>query len=52
VALAKRGSYAIVVKPMMYLSLSHDHRLVDGMLGGRFLKAIKDSLEAMEAQNM
>lgn len=35
----------IAVKPMMYLSLSHDHRLVDGMLGGKFLKSIKDSLE-------
>ncbi len=36
---------AIAIKPMMYLTLSHDHRLVDGMLGGKFLKAIKDNLE-------
>ena len=35
----------IAIKPMMYLSLSHDHRLVDGMLGGKFLKSIKESLE-------
>jgi len=35
----------IAIKPMMYLTLSHDHRLVDGMLGGKFLKSIKDSLE-------
>ncbi len=36
---------SISIKPMMYLSLSHDHRLIDGMLGGRFLKFIKDGLE-------
>lgn len=35
----------IAIKPMMYLSLSHDHRLVDGMLGGKFLKYVKDYLE-------
>jgi 2-oxoglutarate dehydrogenase E2 component (dihydrolipoamide succinyltransferase) len=39
------GNDAIVIKPMMYLSLSHDHRLVDGMLGGKFLQAIKQTLE-------
>lgn len=39
------GTDTIAIKPMMYLSLSHDHRLVDGMLGGKFLKSIKDSLE-------
>lgn len=39
------GEDCIVVRPMMYLTLSHDHRLVDGMLGGRFLKSIKDNLE-------
>ncbi len=39
------GQDTIGIKPMMYLSLSHDHRLVDGMLGGVFLKHIKNSLE-------
>lgn len=39
------GSDTIAIKPMMYLSLSHDHRLIDGMLGGKFLKSIKDTLE-------
>lgn len=39
------GVESIAIKPMMYLSLSHDHRLVDGMLGGKFLKSIKESLE-------
>ena len=39
------GVESIAIKPMMYLSLSHDHRLVDGMLGGKFLKSVKDTLE-------
>ncbi len=39
------GIESIAIKPMMYLSLSHDHRLVDGMLGGKFLKLIKETLE-------
>lgn len=45
VVIEVEGVDSIAVKPMMYLSLAHDHRLVDGMLGGRFLKAVKDSLE-------
>jgi 2-oxoglutarate dehydrogenase E2 component (dihydrolipoamide succinyltransferase) len=45
VVIEVEGNDVIAVKPMMYLSLSHDHRLVDGMLGGRFLKSIKDTLE-------
>jgi 2-oxoglutarate dehydrogenase E2 component (dihydrolipoamide succinyltransferase) len=39
------GEDTIAIRPMMYLSLSHDHRLIDGMLGGKFLKTIKDALE-------
>lgn len=39
------GIDTIAIKPIMYLTLSHDHRLVDGMLGGMFLKSIKDKLE-------
>ncbi len=39
------GMDTIAIKPMMYLTLAHDHRLVDGMLGGLFLKSVKDYLE-------
>lgn len=39
------GMESIAIKPMMYLSLSHDHRLVDGMLGGKFIKLVKETLE-------
>ncbi|MCB9250209.1 MAG: 2-oxo acid dehydrogenase subunit E2 [Ignavibacteriales bacterium] len=45
VVIEVEGGDTIAIKPMMYLTLSHDHRLVDGMLGGMFLKFIKDSLE-------
>jgi len=45
VVLEMDGTDMIAVKPIMFLTLSHDHRLVDGMLGGKFLKFIKDALE-------
>jgi 2-oxoglutarate dehydrogenase E2 component (dihydrolipoamide succinyltransferase) len=45
VAVEVDAADTIAIKPMMYLSLSHDHRLVDGMLGGKFLKSVKETLE-------
>ncbi len=36
---------AIVIRPMMYLALSYDHRIIDGKEAVSFLKNIKDSLE-------
>ena len=35
----------IVVKPVMYLALSYDHRIIDGKEAVSFLKIIKESLE-------
>ena len=35
----------IIIRPMMYLALSYDHRIVDGKEAVSFLKNIKDSLE-------
>jgi 2-oxoglutarate dehydrogenase E2 component (dihydrolipoamide succinyltransferase) len=35
----------IVIRPMMYLALSYDHRLIDGQEAVRFLVAIKEMLE-------
>lgn len=35
----------IAIRHKMYLSLSYDHRVVDGSLGGNFLYFIKDYLE-------
>ncbi|HZL11428.1 MAG TPA: dihydrolipoamide acetyltransferase family protein [Prolixibacteraceae bacterium] len=36
---------AIVVRHKMFLSLSYDHRVIDGALGGAFLRRIADILE-------
>ena len=38
----------IAIRQMMFLSLSYDHRVVDGMLGGSFLKRIADYLEKFD----
>ena len=35
----------VVIKPMMYLALSYDHRIVDGQQAVTFLVRVKDSLE-------
>ena len=36
---------AVVVRPMMYLALTYDHRIVDGREAVQFLVTIKDCLE-------
>tara|TARA_Y100001970_G_scaffold272434_1_gene369145 strand:+ start:2386 stop:3630 length:1245 start_codon:yes stop_codon:yes gene_type:complete len=38
----------IVIRPMMYLALSYDHRLLDGKEAVSFLITIKDQLESPE----
>jgi 2-oxoglutarate dehydrogenase E2 component (dihydrolipoamide succinyltransferase) len=37
---------AIAVRHMMYLSLSFDHRIIDGATADRFMKSVKDRLES------
>ena len=44
---AKNGD-EIAIRSMMYLSLSFDHRAVDGYLGGSFLKRVADYLEQFD----
>lgn len=39
---------AIEIRQMMYLSLSFDHRSVDGYLGGSFLRRVADNLEQFD----
>lgn len=39
----------IAIRSMMYLSLSFDHRVVDGYLGGSFLRRVADNLEAFSS---
>lgn len=40
----------IAVRQMMFMSLSYDHRVVDGFLGGSFLRKVADYLEAFDDQ--
>ena len=39
------GTESIAIRHMMYLSMSYDHRLIDGALAARFLSAVKARLE-------
>ena len=38
----------VVIRPMMYLALSYDHRIVDGKEAVTFLVRVKESLETPE----
>jgi pyruvate dehydrogenase E2 component (dihydrolipoamide acetyltransferase) len=38
----------IVIRPMMYLSPSFDHRIIDGAVGARFVAALKQVIEEPE----
>jgi 2-oxoglutarate dehydrogenase E2 component (dihydrolipoamide succinyltransferase) len=40
----------IAIRHMMFLSLSYDHRVVDGSLGGSFLRRIADYLEKFDSE--
>ncbi len=40
----------IAIRQMMFLSLSYDHRVVDGMLGGSFLRRVADYLEQFDGK--
>lgn len=39
---------AILVRQMMYLSMSYDHRIVDGAMGSQFLAAVAKAFEAWD----
>ncbi len=42
----------IGIRHKMYLSLSYDHRIVDGYLGGTFLKAMVEKLESFDVEDL
>ncbi|MBI5420530.1 MAG: 2-oxo acid dehydrogenase subunit E2 [Deltaproteobacteria bacterium] len=42
------GEDAIVIRPMMYLVLGYDHRIVDGVAANEFLFRVREILEAGE----
>ena len=41
---------SIEVRHMMYLSLSFDHRIVDGYLAGSFLRRVADNMEQFDTK--
>ncbi len=46
------GTDTIAIRPIMALTLSHDHRLIDGMLGSLFLKYVKETLENFDPKSI
>ena len=46
------GQDMIVIRSMIYLSLSHDHRIIDGMLGGKFLADVIQNLQSFNENTM
>jgi 2-oxoglutarate dehydrogenase E2 component (dihydrolipoamide succinyltransferase) len=42
------GEDVIAIRPIMNLTLTYDHRLVDGALAGRFLRDIRENLESWD----
>lgn len=49
VVVTQDGEDVIAIRSMIYLSLSFDHRVVDGNLGGSFLARIGDFLEEFDS---
>ncbi|MCH7615604.1 MAG: 2-oxo acid dehydrogenase subunit E2 [Nitrospinae bacterium] len=39
---------AIAIRPMAYLSLSFDHRMIDGAMADQFMQKVKQSIESQE----
>jgi pyruvate dehydrogenase E2 component (dihydrolipoamide acetyltransferase) len=46
VAQDELGQDVIAIRPIMNITLTYDHRLIDGALAGRFLKALREKLES------
>jgi pyruvate dehydrogenase E2 component (dihydrolipoamide acetyltransferase) len=42
------GKDVIAIRPIMNITLTYDHRLVDGALAGRFLKDLREALETWD----
>jgi pyruvate dehydrogenase E2 component (dihydrolipoamide acetyltransferase) len=44
------GNDVIAIRPMMNITLTYDHRLVDGAYSGQFLRDLREQLESWEEQ--
>ena len=45
------GKDVIAIRPLMNITLTYDHRLVDGALAGRFLRDLRERLEGWEGDD-
>ncbi len=50
VVLETEAGDVIAIRHMMYASISYDHRIVDGALGGQFIYRFKQILESFDPQ--
>jgi 2-oxoglutarate dehydrogenase E2 component (dihydrolipoamide succinyltransferase) len=50
VVIEKPDGDFIAIRSMTFISMSYDHRLVDGELGGRFMQKLVEYLEGMEEE--
>jgi 2-oxoglutarate dehydrogenase E2 component (dihydrolipoamide succinyltransferase) len=46
------GQDVVVIRSMMYVSATVDHRVIDGMLGGQFLQAVVQALESINEETV
>jgi 2-oxoglutarate dehydrogenase E2 component (dihydrolipoamide succinyltransferase) len=52
VVVERDGEDTIAIRSMMLLSLSFDHRIIDGALGGRFIERVKAYLEEFDLDSI
>ncbi len=48
VVIESPGGDSIAIRSMAYISMSYDHRVIDGELGGRFMQRLVEYLENMD----
>jgi 2-oxoglutarate dehydrogenase E2 component (dihydrolipoamide succinyltransferase) len=46
------GQDVVVIRSMMYISATVDHRVIDGMLGGQYLQAVVQAIESINETTM
>jgi pyruvate/2-oxoglutarate dehydrogenase complex dihydrolipoamide acyltransferase (E2) component len=46
------GEDIIVIRDMVYMSITYDHRVIDGMLAGQCLAAVIKNLEQMNEKTL
>jgi pyruvate dehydrogenase E2 component (dihydrolipoyllysine-residue acetyltransferase) len=44
------GNDSIAIRPMVYLCMSWDHRVLDGALAAQFLSTLKGRIEAWPSE--